>query len=135
MSSPSPLVSLGGVRIDTNSFITVTNGSVWLLQFDKHAVCVCVCVCWMLLSNQIFDLKYIMAGGGSGCGIGFLGVISNKLVTFPRRNSIRPSGSCCSVWGMQLLCVCVRAYVRTCVCAYGVYKWIHVVYKCPCRYV
>ena len=32
-----------------------------------------------------------MGGGDYGCGIGFLGVTSNKLVTFPRRNSIRPS--------------------------------------------
>ena len=36
----------------------------------------------------------------SGCGIGLLGVTSNKLVTLPRQNSICPSGSCCSVWEM-----------------------------------
>jgi len=41
-----------------------------------------------------------MAGGDNGCDIWLLGVISSKLVTFPRQNSIRPSGSCCSVWGM-----------------------------------
>ena len=33
-----------------------------------------------------------MEGGDNGCGIGFLRVTSNKLVTFPRQNSIRPSG-------------------------------------------
>ena len=44
-----------------------------------------------------------MGGDDSGCDIGLLGVTSNKLVTFPRQNSIRPSSSCCSVWGMQLL--------------------------------
>ena len=43
-------------------------------------VCVCVrmrvrvrvCVCWMLLSNQIFDLKITqsgLGGGDNGCGI------------------------------------------------------------------
>ena len=34
--------------------------------------CVCVCVCWMLLSNQIFDLKITqtgLGGGDNGCGI------------------------------------------------------------------
>ena len=36
-----------------------------------------------------------MGGGDNGCGIQLLGVTSNKLVTFPRQNSIRPSGSCC----------------------------------------
>ena len=43
-----------------------------------------------------------MGGDGSGCGIGLLEVISNKLVTLPKQNSIRPSVSCCSVWGMYL---------------------------------
>ena len=28
-----------------------------------------------------------MGGGDNGCGIGLLGVTSNKLVTFPRQNS------------------------------------------------
>ena len=47
-----------------------------------------------------------MGGGGNGCGSGLLVVTSNKLVTFPRWNSIRLSGgewmdSCCSVWGMD----------------------------------
>ena len=37
-----------------------------------------------------------MGRGDSGCGIGLLGVASNKLVTIPRHNSIRPLGSCCS---------------------------------------
>ena len=27
-----------------------------------------------------------MGGGDNGCGIGLLGVTSNKLVTFPRQN-------------------------------------------------
>ena len=46
-----------------------------------------------------------MGGGDSGCGSVFLGVTSN--ITFPKQNSIRPLGSCCSVWGMSLVCVCV----------------------------
>ena len=34
-----------------------------------------------------------MGGGGNGCGSGLLVVTSNKLVTFPRWNSIRLSGN------------------------------------------
>ena len=44
-----------------------------------------------------------MGGGDNGCDIWLLGVTSNKLVTFPGQNSIRLSGSCCSVWGMSLV--------------------------------
>ena len=84
-----------------------------------------------------------MGGGDNGCGIGLLGVTSNKLVTLPRRNSIRPSGSCCFVWGMKLLCarvctrVCVRVCMRTCVRAcVRVCVCVHVcvcVCMCVCR--
>ena len=59
----------------------------------------CMHSCWMLLSNQIFELKNRMGEGGSGCGIRLLGVTSNKLVAFPRRNSIRPLGVCAAPSG------------------------------------
>ena len=59
---------------------------VWKIQYllCSEGVCVCVfvcvcvrmrvrvCVCWMLLSNQIFDLKITqsgLGGGDNGCGI------------------------------------------------------------------
>ena len=48
-----------------------------------------------------------MDGGDSGCGIGLLRLTSNKLVTFPSQNSIRFLGSCCSIWGMSTMYVCV----------------------------
>jgi len=37
-----------------------------------------------------------MGGDGNGCGIGMLGVTSNKSATFPRRNNICPL----DVWGV-----------------------------------
>ena len=58
-----------------------------------------------------------MGGDGNGCGIGLLGVTSNKLVTFPRQNSIRPwahaapSGECNCYMRVR-----VRMRVRVCVC-------------------
>ena len=51
-----------------------------------------------------------MGGGGNGCGSGLLVVTSNKLVTFPRWNSIRLSGPCCSVWGMDGKAFAFRAH-------------------------
>ena len=63
-----------------------------------------------------------MGGGDDGCGSGLLGVTSNKSVTFPRQNNIRPSGSCCSVWGMY-------TYTHTYNYAYTCCTLCSVVYK------
>ena len=52
---------------------------------------------WRLLSNQIFNWNR--------CGNELL-----QLVTFSRHNSIQPSCSCSSIWGMQLLCVSAMAF-------------------------
>ena len=45
-----------------------------LLLTGQKSLLVCVVV-WMLLSNQIFELKW---NGGNGCGSGLLGATSNK---------------------------------------------------------
>ena len=55
--------------------------------------------CLATKSLNLNNIKW-MGVGDSACGIWLLGVTSNKLVTFPRQNSIHPSGSCCTVWGM-----------------------------------
>ena len=51
---------------------------VTLLLTRQKSLLVCVVV-WMLLSNQVFELKW---NGGNGCGSGLLGATSNKQVTF-----------------------------------------------------
>ena len=51
----------------------------------------CTCMYIPVLYQYLLDVaQQQMGGGDSGCGIGFLGVTSNKFVTFPRQSSIRP---------------------------------------------
>ena len=72
--------------------------------------------CLATKSLNLNNMKYYgMGGGDSGCGIGLLGVTSNKLVTFPRR-----------LGNVTIMCVCV------CVCGGGVGGGGCV---CGCRWV
>ena len=102
---------------------------IWVLTMTEGGreggrKCVCVCVCVFVgccLATKTFNLnnRSGMGGGVNGCDSGLLGVTSNKWVTFPRRNSIHPSGSCCSIWGMVHVCMYVCIYVC-------MYEWMYV---------
>ena len=64
-----------------------------------------------------------MAGGDNGCGIWLLEVTSNKLVTFPRQNSIPPSASCC--WNVTVVITCtVYLVMSTYNYLFFVHSWI-----------
>ena len=83
------------------AWLSVVMFSVLLVSTLSQHTSPCICVFWMLLSNQISELEQHKVE----CVEVIMGYDSRLLrVTSNKTEQHSPFSSCCSVWGMQLLC-------------------------------